>query len=226
MSMNGTPATAIRDLDPPRGTVDAKRQVMDSLTRQYAAHVTQVTTAYVTTAARWTSELNDYQDSLDLAAIFDPHVLLSDERRKAALNKVDCVDRALEQQKTRYRNLMLNYHCDVLACASALAEADKVAISKPMAARLQAHLNEQDYFYRLRERWITAVRGLIAIFDTPQPRIRFDGKQFLFEEANELERFIALLTEIDEVAATEAALMEARSIRMKEQASVFGVPTG
>ena len=194
--------------------------------RQYSAHVTQVTVAYVTTAARWTSELNDYQNSLDLAGIFDPCVLLSGEQRLAARHKVDCVAGALEQHKRRYRSFMVNYHRDVLACALALPETDKAAIRKPMAAKLQDQLNEQAYFYRLRERWIAAVRGLIAIFDTPEPRVRFDDEQFLFGDDDELECFIALLTEIDEVAATEAALMEARMLRMKEQAGVLGIRMG
>jgi hypothetical protein len=194
--------------------------------RQYTAHVMQVTTAYVTTAARWSGELAEYQNSLDLAGIFDPRVLLSGNQRAAARHKVDCVAGALEQHKALYQSFLVNYHRDLLACASALPEADKAAIREPMAAKLQDHLNEQAYFYRLRERWITAVRSLIAVFDTPEPRVRFDGQQFLFEEDDDLKRFITLLTEIDEVAATEAALMEARALRMKDQAGVLGMRTG
>lgn len=196
---------------------------MDSSTQRYTAHVRQVTAAYVTTAVKWFSEFSDYQDSLDLAGIFDPRVLLSGASRIVARHKVDCFARALKQHKTRYGNFMVNYRRDLLACASALPEADKAAIMEPMAARMQDHLDEQAYFCRLRERWITAARGLIAIFDTPEPRIRFDGKLFLFENDDEQERFITLLIEIDEVAATEETLMEARLIRMKEQAGVLGL---
>jgi len=196
---------------------------MDSSTQRYTAHVRQVTAAYVTTAARWFSEFSDYQDSLNLAGIFDPRVLLSGAARMVARNKVDRFARALKQHKTRYGNFMVDYQRDVLACASALPEADKAAIREPMAARLQDHLDEQAYFCRLRERWITAALGLIAIFDTPEPRIRFDGKLFLFDDDDEQECFIALLIEIDEVAATEETLLEARLIRMKDQAGVLGL---
>lgn len=183
----------------------------------------EVTAAYVTTAARWSSELTEYQNSLDLAGIFDPRVLLSGDQRVAARQKVDCVASALEQHKKRYQSMMVNYHRDVLACASSLPEADKAAIREPMIARLQGHLSEEAYFYQLRERWIAAVRSLIAIFDTPEPRVHFDGEQFVFEDNDELDIFIDLLTEIDEVASTEAALMEARVIRMKDQAAVLGI---
>jgi hypothetical protein len=184
----------------------------------------EVTAAYVTIAARWSSELNVYQNSLDLAGIFDPCVLLSENQREAARHKVDCVERALEQHKKRYQGFMTNYHRDVLACALTLPEADKAAIREPMIARLEGHMSEQAHFYRLRERWIAAVRSLIAIFDTPETRVRFDGELFLFEDDDQLDKFIAVLTEIDEVAATEAALMEAASLRMKDQAGVSGIP--
>ena len=196
---------------------------MNALLEHYTAHVMEVTTAYETTAARWSSELAEYQNSLDLAGIFDPRVLLSGAQRIVARHKVDCVAQALEQHKQRYRSFMANYHRDVLAFASALPEADKAAIREPMIAKLQGHMSEQAHFYRLRERWIAAVRGLIAIFDTPQMRVRFDGEQFLFEDDNALDKFIALLGEIDEVAATEAALMEARALRMNDLAGVPGI---
>jgi hypothetical protein len=196
---------------------------MDHLMRHYAAQVMEVTVAYVTTAASWSSELTAYQNSLDLAGIFDPQVLLSGEERQAAKDKVDGVARMLEQQKQRYRTLMVNYHRDLLTCASSLSEADKAAIRAPLIAKLQDHLSEQAHFYRLRERWIAAVRGLIAIFDTREQRIRFDGEQFLFEDNDALDHFIGLLSEIDEVAATEAALMEARVLRMKDQGGVLGI---
>jgi hypothetical protein len=199
---------------------------MDSLTRQYSAQVMQVTAAYVTTAASWVSELTEYQNSLDLENIFNPQVLLSDNERQAARNKVDCVAMELKKHQQLYRNFMVNYNRDLLACASTLSEAEKAAIKEPMVEKLQDHLNEQAYFYQLRERWIAAVRGLIAIFDTHGNRIRFDGEQFLFEDNDELDRFIGLLTEIDEVAATEAVLMEARALRMKDRAGYLGIQTG
>jgi hypothetical protein len=183
----------------------------------------EVTVAYVTTVARCSSELTEYQNSLDLAGIFDPQVLLSGDERRAAKDKVDCVARALEHHKTLYQSMMVNYHRDVLSCASSLPEADKAAIRESMIANLQGHLSEQAYFYRLRERWIAAVRSLIAIFDTPDRRIRFDGEQFLFEDKDELDHFIVLLTEIDDVAATEAVMMEARVLRMKDQAGVLDI---
>jgi hypothetical protein len=186
----------------------------------------EVTTAYVTTATSWVSELAEYQNSLDLEGIFNPQVLLSGNERQAARNKIDCVARALEKHKQLYQGFMVNYNRDVLACASALPEAEKATIREPMIARLQDHLSEQAYFYQLRERWIAAVRGLIAIFDTHGKRIHFDGEQFLFDDNDELDHFIALLTEIDEVAATEAVLMEARALRMKERAGVLGIHTG
>jgi len=196
---------------------------MDSLMRQYSAYVMEVTAAYVTTAARWFSELADYQNSLDLEGIFNPQVLLSGNARQAARNKIDCVAGALEKHKQLYRSVLINYNRDVLACASALPEAEKAAIREPMVAKLQDHMSEQAYFYQLRERWIVAVRGLIAIFDTHGKRIRFDGEQFLFDDNDELDHFIDLLTEIDEVAATEAVLMEARALRMRERAGVLGI---
>ena len=199
---------------------------MDSLMRQYSAQVMQVTAAYVTTAASWVSELTEYQNSLDLENIFNPQVLLSDNGRQAARNKVDCVAMELKKHQQIYRSFMVNYNRDLLACASTLSEAEKAAIKEPMVEKLQDHLNEQAYFYQLRERWIAAVRGLIAIFDTHGNRIRFDGEQFLFEDNDELDRFIGLLTEIDEVAATEAVLMEARALRMKDRAGYLGIQTG
>lgn len=196
---------------------------MDSLMRQYSAHVMEVTAAYVTTAASWSCELAEYQNSLDLEGIFDPMVLLSGNERQAAKDKVDCIARALEQHKQLYQGFMVNYNRDVLACASALPEAEKAAIREPMVAKLQDHLSEQAYFYQLRERWIAAVRGLITIFDTHGNRIRFDGEQFLFDDNDELDHFIGLLAEIDEVATTEAVLMEASALRMKERAGVLGI---
>lgn len=199
---------------------------MDSLMRQYSAQVMQVTAAYVTTAASWVSELTEYQNSLDLENIFNPQVLLSDNGRQAARNKVDCVAMELKKHQQIYRSFMVNYNRDLLACASTLSEAEKAAIKEPMVEKLQDHLNEQAYFYQLRERWIAAVRGLIAIFDTHGNRIRFDGEQFLFQDNDELDRFINLLTEIDEVAATEAVLMEARALRMKDRAGYLGIQTG
>jgi len=199
---------------------------MDSLMRQYSAQVMQVTAAYVTTAASWVSELTEYQNSLDLENIFNPQVLLSDNERQAARNKVDCVAMELKKHQQLYQGFMVKYNRDLLACASALPEAEKAAIKEPMVEKLQDHLNEQAYFYQLRERWIAAVRGLIAIFDTHGNRIRFDGEQFLFEDNDELDRFICLLTEIDEVAATEAVLMEARALRMKDRAGYLGIQTG
>ena len=199
---------------------------MDSLMRHYSAQVMQVTAAYVTTAASWVSELTEYQNSLDLENIFNPQVLLSDNERQAARNKVDCVAMELKKHQQLYRSFMVNYNRDLLACASTLSEAEKAAIKEPMVEKLQDHLNEQAYFYQLRERWIAAVRGLIAIFDTHGNRIRFDGEQFLFEDNDELDRFIGLLTEIDEVAATEAVLMEARALRMKDRAGYLGIQTG
>jgi len=199
---------------------------MNSLMRQYSAQVMQVTAAYVTTAASWVSELTEYQNSLDLENIFNPQVLLSDNGRQAARNKVDCVAMALKKHQQLYQGFMVKYNRDLLACASTLSEAEKAAIKEPMVEKLQDHLNEQAYFYQLRERWIAAVRGLIAIFDTHGNRIRFDGEQFLFEDNDELDRFIGLLTEIDEVAATEAVLMEARALRMKDRAGYLGIQTG
>jgi hypothetical protein len=199
---------------------------MDSLTRQYSAQVMKLTAAYVTTAARWISELAEYQKSLDLEGIFDPMVLLSGNARQTARNKVNCVARELEKHKQLYQDFMVKYNRDLLACASALPEAEKDAIKEPMVEKLQDHMSEQAYIYQLRERWIAAVRGLIAIFDTHGNRIRFDGEQFLFEDNDELDHFIGLLTEIDEVAATEAVLMEARALRMKERAGVLGIHTG
>ena len=199
---------------------------MNSLTRQYSAQVMQVTAAYVTTAASWVSELTEYQNSLDLENIFNPQVLLSDNERQAARNKVDCVAMELKKHQQLYQGFMVKYNRDLLACASALPEAEKAAIKEPMVEKLQDHLNEQAYFYQLRERWIAAVRGLIAIFDTHGNRIRFDGEQFLFEDNDELDHFIGLLTEIDEVAATEAVLMEARALRMKDRAGYLGIQTG
>jgi hypothetical protein len=196
---------------------------MDALMRQYHAHVMEVTAAYVTTAARWSSELAEQQNALDVADIFDPQVLLSGAARQAAKAKVDGLARALEHQKKRHQGIMVDYHRDVLSCASSLSEADKAAIRAPLTAKLQDHLKEQAYFYQLRERWIAAVRNLLAFFDTPDQRVNFDGEQFLFEDADELEFFNGLLAEIDEVAATEAALMEARVLRMEDQAGVSGI---
>jgi hypothetical protein len=199
---------------------------MDSLMRQYSAHVMEVTAAYVMTAASWVSELAEYQDSLDLEGIFNPQVLLSGNGRQAARNKVDCVASALEKHKQLYQGFLVSYNRDVLACSSALPEAEKAAIRESMGAKLQDHLNEQAYFYQLRERWITAVRGLITIFDTHGKRIRFDGEQFLFDDDEELDHFIGLLSEIDEVATTEAVLMEGRALRMKDRARYLGIHRG
>ena len=199
---------------------------MDSLMRQYSARVMEVTAAYVTTAASRVSELTEYQKSLDLEGIFNPQVLLSGNQRQAARNKVDCVAMELKKHQQLHQSFMVNYNRDLLACASALPEAEKAAIKEPMVEKLQDHLREQAYFYQLRERWIAAVRGLIAIFDTHGNRIRFDGEQFLFEDNDELDHFIALLTEIDEVAATEAVLMEASALRMKDRAGYTGIHTG
>jgi hypothetical protein len=197
---------------------------MDSLMRQYTAQVMEVTAAYVTTAVRWSSEFTEYQNSLDLPGIFNPQVLLSCDERQAAKDKVECVARVLEQQKTHYQTMVVNYHRDVLACASSLPEAEKATIREPLIANLQGHLSEQAYFYRLRERWIAAVRSLIAIFDNANRRVRFDGMQFLFEDNEDLDNFIGLLAEIDAVATQEAALMEARVMRMKDRAGILGIP--
>ena len=196
---------------------------MDSLRRHYSAQVMEVTVSYVTNAARWTNDLTEFQNSLDLAGIFDPRVLLSGDERQAAKDKVDSVARALEHQKKLSHRMMVDFHRDVLSCHSSLPEADQATIREPMIALLRDHLQEQAYFYQLRERWIAAVRSLIAIFDTPEQRVHFDGEQFLFEDNEERDRFIGLLTEIDEVAATEAALMEARVIRMNDRAGVLGI---
>jgi hypothetical protein len=214
------PDTGNMRLRPAGCRINRQGTVMDSLMRHYHAHVMEVTAAYLTTAARWSSELTEQQNSLDLAAIFDAQVLLSGPERAAAKAKVDGVARVLEQQKRRYQRIMVNYHRDVLSCASSLPETDKAAIREPLFAKLQEQLSEQAYFCQLRERWITAVRSLIAIFDIPDTCIHFDGEQFLFDDDEKLTEFIALLTEIDEVAATEAALMEARELRMKDQAGI------
>jgi hypothetical protein len=196
---------------------------MDSLMEQYTTQVMRVTATYITLGARWTNDLVQYQNSLDLGGIFHPQVFLSDIKRQEAKEKLDCIAKALEEHKKLYQTMMVNYNRDLLACASSLPEVNKAAIRETMIAKVQDHLREQAYFYELREHWIGAVRSLLAIFDNPNRRVHFDGEQFLFEDDDELEYFNRLAAEIDQVAAQEAALMEARLARMKGQGGVLGI---
>jgi hypothetical protein len=196
---------------------------MDALEQKYTSKLLEITKAFFSIVVAKMNELNIEQNRLNLEEIFSPGALLSKEELARSRSKLSKLVQLLGEHKSFYSKYMVRYQKETLSLGSELPESRQMELTKSAAESVQIHLNEQAYFFTLREQWIISVSKLLDLFQNQDDSISHDGESFILEDNGELETFVALCKEIDELAQKERKLLAVRVQRMQQNMGTLRV---
>ena len=194
---------------------------MDALDKTHLEAVLGVVQHIGILGLKATGEFNTRQNALSLDKIFSPENLGDPKRRRESLEKINSVESLLAAYQRIYADLFVQFSIETATASMLLPEERRKESIDSLIGTIQKNLNEQAYFYSLRESWINRCRELIALMESEG--VETDGSQLMFERKEGIATMATITQEIDRVAAAESALAQLRVQRIQQGANFLGV---
>lgn len=122
-----------------------------------------------------------------------------------------------------YQKLMVAFAGEMARALEELPEAVRDAERDRIVPMLEWQFNAQREFYENRDRWIAAAEQVCELIEDRRARLTFTDDGVLFEADDDLDRFQALMTSLDEMQQREVEQLAQRIERMKRSAAALGM---
>ena len=194
---------------------------MDALDKTHLEAILAIAQRFGLLGLKATGEFNTRQNALGLEKIFLPENLGDPEKRRESLERINSAESLLVAYQRIYADFFIQFNTEIATTSVLLPEARRKESIDSLMVTIQKHLNEQAYFYALRESWIKSCRELIALMESEE--VENAGSQMLFEREEGIATMAAITQEIDRLAAEESRLMQQRLQRIQQGANFMGV---
>jgi hypothetical protein len=184
--------------------------------------LTEMANTFIALAAAAAKDLNEQQSELQLESIFYPDHLLSATGRTTSLAKLAAMQALLDKHREVYSRYSVSYSSQMVGLTSSLPEKQQAEEVRKLAEKQQQLLDEQAYFFKLRESWIENVTNLVRLFERASDTVGYDGEYVIFQNDDEAGEFNELRTAIDEIANAERELFQTRMTRLQSNISILG----
>lgn len=194
---------------------------MDALDKTHLEAILGVVQRFGLLGLKATGEFNTRQNALDLEDIFLPENLGDPEKRRESREKINSVESLLVAYQRVYAGFFVQFITEIATTSMLLPEVRRKESIDSLMVTIQKHLNEQAYFYALRESWIKSCRELIALMESEE--VENAGSQLMFEREEGIATMAAITQKIDRVAAEESRLMQQRLNKIQQGANFLGI---
>jgi uncharacterized protein YukE len=182
------------------------------IARRYAQLGMQVAKAY-----------HQRQAELELDKVLMPERLSTPAGTAASIATLEELRELTATHRQAYQKLMVAFAGEMAKALEALPEAVRDAERDRIVPLLEWQFNAQREFYENRARWIAAAQEVCELIDERRAKLTFTDDGVLFEADEDLDRFQALMTSLDEMQQREGEQLAQRVERMKRSAAALGM---
>jgi uncharacterized protein YukE len=163
------------------------------------------------------------QAELELDKVLMPERLSTPAGTAASIATLEELRELTSTHRQAYQKLMVAFAGEMAKALEALPEAVRDAERDRIVPLLEWQFNAQREFYENRERWIAAAQEVCELIDERRAKLTFTDDGVLFEADEDLDRFQALMTSLDEMQQREGEQLAQRVERMKRSAAALGM---
>lgn len=163
------------------------------------------------------------QTELELDKVLMPERLSTPAGTAASIATLEELRELTATHRQAYQKLMVAFAGEMAKALEALPEAVRDAERDRIVPMLEWQFNAQREFYENRERWIVAAQEVCELIDERRAKLTFTDDGVLFEADEDLDRFQALMTSLDEMQQREGEQLAQRVERMKRSAAALGM---
>jgi uncharacterized protein YukE len=182
------------------------------IARRYAQLGMQVAKAY-----------HQRQAELELDKVLMPERLSTPAGTAASIATLEELRELTATHRQAYQKLMVAFAGEMAKALEALPEAVRDAERDRIVPLLEWQFNAQREFYENRARWIAAAQEVCELIDERRAKLTFTDDGVLFEADDDLDRFQALMSSLDEMQQRETEQLAQRIERMKRSAAALGM---
>ena len=182
------------------------------IARRYSQLGMQVAKAY-----------HQQQSELELDKVLMPERLSTPEGTAASISTLEELRELTATHRQAYQKLMVAFAGEMAKALEELPEAVRDVERDRIVPMLEWQFNAQREFYENRERWIMAAEQVCELIDERRAKLTFTDDGVLFEADEDLDRFQALMTSLDEMQQREGEQVAQRVERMKRSAAALGM---
>jgi uncharacterized protein YukE len=122
-----------------------------------------------------------------------------------------------------YQKIMVAFAGEMARALEDLPEAIRDAERDRIVPMLEWQFTAQREFYENRARWIAAAEAVCRLVEQRRATLTFTDDGVLFQDDDDLDRFQALMTSLDEMHQHEVEQLAQRLERMKRSAAALGM---
>jgi hypothetical protein len=163
------------------------------------------------------------QTELELDKVLMPDRLSTPAGTATSIATLEELRELTATHRQAYQKLMVAFAGEMAKALEDLPEAVRDAERDRIVPMLEWQFNAQREFYENRERWIVAAQQVCELIDERRAKITFTDDGVLFEADDDLDRFQALMTSLDEMQQREGEQLAQRVERMKRSAAALGM---
>jgi hypothetical protein len=163
------------------------------------------------------------QTELELDKVLMPDRLSTPAGTAASIATLEELRELTATHRQAYQKLMVAFAGEMAKALEDLPEAVRDAERDRIVPMLEWQFNAQREFYENRERWIVAAQQVCELIDERRAKLTFTDDGVLFEADEDLDRFQALMTSLDEMQQREGEQLAQRVERMKRSAAALGM---
>lgn len=163
------------------------------------------------------------QVELELDKVLMPERLSTPAGTAASIATLAELRELTATHRQAYQKLMVAFAGEMAKALEDLPEAVRDTERDRIVPMLEWQFNAQREFYENRDRWIAAAEAVCELIDERRARLTFTDDGVLFEADDDLDRFQALMTSLDEMQQREGEQLAQRVERMKRSAAALGM---
>lgn len=163
------------------------------------------------------------QTELELDKVLMPDRLSTPAGTAASIATLEELRELTATHRQAYQKLMVAFAGEMAKALEDLPEAVRDAERDRIVPMLEWQFNAQREFYENRARWIAAAQEVCELIDERRAKLTFTDDGVLFEADDDLDRFQALMTSLDEMQQREGEQLAQRVERMKRSAAALGM---
>lgn len=163
------------------------------------------------------------QTELELDKVLMPDRLSTPAGTAASIATLEELRELTATHRQAYQKLMVAFAGEMAKALEDLPVAVRDAERDRIVPMLEWQFNAQREFYENRARWIAAAQQVCELIDERRAKLTFTDDGVLFEADDDLDRFQALMTSLDEMQQREGEQLAQRVERMKRSAAALGM---
>jgi uncharacterized protein YukE len=163
------------------------------------------------------------QTELELDKVLMPDRLSTPAGTAASIATLEELRELTATHRQAYQKLMVAFAGEMARALEDLPEAVRDTERDRIVPMLEWQFNAQREFYENRDRWIAAAEQVCELIDERRAKLTFTDDGVLFEADDDLDRFQALMTSLDEMQRREGEQVAQRVERMKRSAAALGM---